>query len=413
MPKFNMGDVGGGNNTACQLRWVKTEDIEDNALNVSVYQVANIKSLADNILLNGLLQPPLVQDLHNGKYRLISGHRRIAAIKYLVTIGHNEFSRVQCAIDNDTDEVSVHMKLLAANMDNREKTNGERLEEAKSYMEAMEKRKQQEKLPGRVRDLVAKQLNISTGQLSELLALDKNLSPELLQIFKEDKISKTVAVEMSKCSKEVQDEFVWGITSGKEFTVKDVLRYRKALSEEDSAADERGEDVEQSETVVETGTGSEETGLGSSRETNAGSNDMENAAEMENTAEDIPEGEKGISENISSVSGNSDTQRSKSIGMDMQVHKENTEIIQNGETPSRDSLSSQRAGNGSGTQILSSGANTSEHIMRMKVVIAELVSVCEDFQKEQTKCKDCPVFIRGTCLVGIPFTQMFKQSIII
>lgn len=202
----------------------------------------DIEQLADDIAINGLLQAPLVQDMHNGRYQLISGHRRCAALNLLVKRGEVQFRKVLCSIDNDSDEISVGLKLIAANQNVRQKNNGEILAEAETYIKLMSERKKQEKLQGRVRDMVAKQLDISSASLAELLAIGKNLTEPLLTWFKSNQITKSVAVEISKCAKDTQIEIANMITQGKEFTVKDVKQWREALEvEENAEKDESGE----------------------------------------------------------------------------------------------------------------------------------------------------------------------------
>lgn len=241
MPKFDMNGTG-GNTSACVSNWIDIDRIDPNPLNGEVYQVQDIEQLADDIAINGLLQAPLVQDMHNGRYQLISGHRRCAALNLLVKRGEVQFRKVLCSVDNDSDEISIGLKLIAANQNVRQKNNGEILAEAETYIQLMSERKKQEKLQGRVRDMVAKQLDISSASLAELLAIGKNLTEPLLTWFKSNQITKSVAVEISKCAKDTQIEIANMITQGKEFTVKDVKQWREALEvEENAEKDESGE----------------------------------------------------------------------------------------------------------------------------------------------------------------------------
>lgn len=253
MPKFDMNGTG-GNTSACVSNWIDIDRIDPNPLNGEVYQVQDIEQLADDIAINGLLQAPLVQDMHNGRYQLISGHRRCAALNLLVKRGEVQFRKVLCSVDNDSDEISIGLKLIAANQNVRQKNNGEILAEAEKYIQLMSERKKQEKLQGRVRDMVAKQLDISSASLAELLAIGKNLTEPLLTWFKRNQITKSVAVEISKCAKDTQLEIANMIVRGKEFTVKDVKQCREALEVEENAENESteitpdGEDYQTDET---------------------------------------------------------------------------------------------------------------------------------------------------------------------
>lgn len=75
-------------------------------------------------------------------------------------------------------------------------------------------RKKQEHLPGRARDMVAKRLEMSAGAIGELLTINNNLPERLKQAFKEEKITKSVAVKLSKLEDKYKEEFEKMLTSG-------------------------------------------------------------------------------------------------------------------------------------------------------------------------------------------------------
>lgn len=259
MPKFDMKNAGGGNAAPNELRWVYISDIVPNERN-EIYSTEGIESLADDILVHGLLQPPLVHPVEDGKYKIISGHRRILALKKLADSGNAEFNKIQVVIDNDNDETSLGLKLISANAENRILSNMELLAQTQEYMALLSEYKKKENLPGKVRDMVAKKLNVSTGTVSELLAIGKNLKEPLLMHFKDGWINKTVAVEMSKLSQEQQmwvaDE-IWNCH--RQFTVKEIKEMRvQAAADTSSSATPKedanegvSEDVSGNEEVIE------------------------------------------------------------------------------------------------------------------------------------------------------------------
>lgn len=63
------------------LKMIDIENIEPNRNNF--YENSEIEALADDIERQGLMTALVVSE-HNGKYELISGHRRLAAIKSLI-----------------------------------------------------------------------------------------------------------------------------------------------------------------------------------------------------------------------------------------------------------------------------------------------------------------------------------------
>ena len=231
MPKFNMNAVGGGA-TASELRWVELEHLHADERNSQIYSTGDIESLAASIEAHTLIEPPTVRDLMNGEYVIISGHRRVMAVKKLVEEGHTEFSRIQVAVVIDNDDESVALKLIAANAETRVLTNAEKLAQAQEYMRVMSLYKDRVNLPGKVRDIVAKKMKMSSGALGELLALPNKLHPALLEHFKQGTINQTAAIELSKLEYEDQVIYADWVNEGRDISVKQVRHYRKQKEEE-------------------------------------------------------------------------------------------------------------------------------------------------------------------------------------
>ena len=231
MPKFNMNAVGDGA-TASELRWVELEHLHADERNSQIYNTGDIESLAASIEAHTLIEPPTVRDLMNGEYVIISGHRRVMAVKKLVEEGHTEFSRIQVAVVIDNDDESVALKLIAANAETRVLTNAEKLAQAQEYMRVMSLYKDRVNLPGKVRDIVAKKMKMSSGALGELLALPNKLHPALLEHFKQGTINQTAAIELSKLEYEDQVIYADWVNEGRDISVKQVRHYRKQKEEE-------------------------------------------------------------------------------------------------------------------------------------------------------------------------------------
>lgn len=231
MPKFNMNAVGGGA-TASELRWVELEHLHADERNSQIYSTGDIESLAASIEAHTLIEPPTVRDLMNGEYVIISGHRRVMAVKKLVEEGHTEFTRIQVAVVIDNDDESVALKLIAANAETRVLTNAEKLAQAQEYMRVMSLYKDRVNLPGKVRDIVAKKMKMSSGALGELLALPNKLHPALLEHFKQGTINQTAAIELSKLEYEDQVIYADWVNEGRDISVKQVRHYRKQKEEE-------------------------------------------------------------------------------------------------------------------------------------------------------------------------------------
>lgn len=69
------------------MREIAVDDILDNPLNFYPRpDNGKLAELMESIQANGLLEPPTVVPAENGKYRLISGHSRMNAVRLLAPI---------------------------------------------------------------------------------------------------------------------------------------------------------------------------------------------------------------------------------------------------------------------------------------------------------------------------------------
>ena len=222
MGKFNLNQIlndaskraapGGGGQTAPASRPATIERLsvfdlvpsEDN-----FYSMNDIEELKSKIELAGkVLQNFIVVPLGGGKYKVISGHRRRAACISLVEDGKPEYEFVPCTVEADEEDAEVQaireeIMLIAANSQ-REKTAWDKIEEARRTRALLERIKQQEKLPGDMRKLVAQTLNTSPAQIGRFDAITRNLCPAFMEELKADRINISTAYELSGLSAEDQ-----------------------------------------------------------------------------------------------------------------------------------------------------------------------------------------------------------------
>lgn len=215
MPKFNITAVGSGESKpANEMRWVNLSQLEDDPMNEEIYNTDGIEELAADIELNGLMQYPLVRFMPGGMYRIISGHRRVKAIRLLAKKDKTQWKTIPVVLDSDTDETSIAIKLISANAVNRHMTRREQFLQALKLYELLTEQKEKENLPGRVRDMVAKKLNISSGNVGAFLQLANNLNGILLNYYLDGSMSKSAAIEASKLPDEEQDALIEAIEYG-------------------------------------------------------------------------------------------------------------------------------------------------------------------------------------------------------
>lgn len=170
------------------------------------YSVENISELKSSIEMFGVLQNLTVKPLEGGKYKIIAGHRRHKACTELVADGLTEYEYVPCGIQTEPDEIKERILLIMTNSTARELSDWEKMKQAEELRKYFEILKKRDNLTGRVRDLVAEALNTSATQIARMTAIEKNLTPELTEEFKEGRLGLSTAYELSGMSEEQQEE---------------------------------------------------------------------------------------------------------------------------------------------------------------------------------------------------------------
>ncbi|NFO10954.1 ParB/RepB/Spo0J family partition protein [Clostridium botulinum] len=162
------------------------------------YGIREIEELTESIKENGLMHNLVVRDIGNGKYEIISGERRYTALKKL------GYEKVPCQI-REINDLDAELMLIHANLEQRELTPTEKMEGIKRLENIYkQKRKNGEKLDGKTRDLIGKDLGLSGVQIGRYKKVDKDLIPELKDKLDKEDITLTQAHTLSSLTKEEQ-----------------------------------------------------------------------------------------------------------------------------------------------------------------------------------------------------------------
>lgn len=162
------------------------------------YSMQDIDELKAAIELAGrVLHNLIVVSQGNGKYTILSGHRRHRAIGELLNEGKDQYEFLPCTVVDDESDLAQQTVLIAANSQ-REKTAWDKLEEVRQMRDIARKAKEQHGIPGRVRDLVAKSLNVSNSRIAKYDSILNNLIPTLMDEIKADRLPISVAYDLSK-----------------------------------------------------------------------------------------------------------------------------------------------------------------------------------------------------------------------
>lgn len=175
------------------------------------YSMEEVEDLATGILMTGGIQQPLVLGKVDGEYILISGHRRMEALKKLIEEGREEYKRVPCRYREMT-RTEAKIELLCGNTFNRKMTDHDLMVQAEEWKKVLEQAKREGILRiekgKRIRDYVARILGESTGKIGTLNAIRENAAEEVKEEFRAGNIGITAAYTMSQLPEEAQREIM-------------------------------------------------------------------------------------------------------------------------------------------------------------------------------------------------------------
>jgi len=167
-----------------------------------------LEELAANIELLGLRQPLRVRENPDapGRFVIVSGHRRRAALQRLVDDGEAEFARVPCIRDVPAQSSALQeLRLIFDNLDTQPYSDAEKAKLAARVEELLYLLKEEGlEFPGRMRDQVAAACKISAPKLARLKVIREKLVPEYMGLFEKDKLPEQAAYALARLPEDFQ-----------------------------------------------------------------------------------------------------------------------------------------------------------------------------------------------------------------
>lgn len=247
------------NNTGAsvQIQYISVYDLQPNPNNF--YQVSDIEHLAAMIEMQGSVVTPLeVKAIDNEKYMIIAGHRRRAAVLYLLEHGSTVVtsSKVPAIIrDYENDEAET-MSLIFSNRGQRTRTADEITEEINRLRPIARRIYEEEKakgnVSGRFRKFFAEEiLQISEASLQRKTQL-AHLSSEVKEELDKGTLTITAASELARLKPEQQNKILCQVKEKEgPVTVKTIQKEKGSVKQlvpdnADSDRDSENEAQEQS-----------------------------------------------------------------------------------------------------------------------------------------------------------------------
>ena len=197
-----------------QIEYIPLDLIDEDPNNF--YQLTDIPLLADNISLCGLQQPIRVRAQADkpGRYIIVSGHRRRAALEMLVADGYSQWHEAPCIVEHDVASPALQqLRLIYANANTRKMSSAEIGEQAEQVEKLLYQLKEEGyDFPGRMRDHVAEAVSASKSKLARLKVIRENLAAVWADAYKGELIGESVAYNLARMAKSWQTIIhnVWG-----------------------------------------------------------------------------------------------------------------------------------------------------------------------------------------------------------
>ena len=218
-----------------QIVYIGLDQIDPDPCNF--YSLEGLEDLAANIELIGLQQPLRVRP-ENGRYILVSGHRRRAACMMIRDGGSPQFDGgVPCIVEyGDATPAMRELRLIYANSSTRVMSSAEISKQAERVTQLLYELKEQGvEFPGRMREHVAQACQVSSSKLARLHAIRANLDSKLLPWYDRGELNEEAAYHLSRFPKELQAAVAAELTEGRRkktpvaSTVKAVLDHLEEL----------------------------------------------------------------------------------------------------------------------------------------------------------------------------------------
>ena len=205
-----------------RIRLIPLDAITANDKNF--YEISGIRNLAESISIVGLLDPVRVVVTENRGYRLVSGHRRLAAYQLLRDEAHGmEFDKIPSIIMSKLDTLEEEFALLTANATARELSYADKLQQEKAMRETLLAMKAQgRQLPSGLSQYIADSMGVSRNEVSRMHTVNENLVPEAMAKVTSGELNASEAYQLARQPEAEQKKAVQQLSLNDKVYQKDV-----------------------------------------------------------------------------------------------------------------------------------------------------------------------------------------------
>ena len=202
-----VGNVSDSDTSREAIEYIGLDKLEADPGNF--YSLTGLEDLAANIELCGLQQPIRVRSTEDGRYVIVSGHRRWSALKLLrSTEGSGDrWASIPCIVERDEASQELReLRLIMGNRDTRKLSPAEVSKQAQRVELLLYQLKEQGyEFPGRMRDQVGAACQVSAPKLARLKVIREHLIPIYLEHFDRNELSEQTAYALARMETALQE----------------------------------------------------------------------------------------------------------------------------------------------------------------------------------------------------------------
>ena len=173
------------------------------------FDINRIEEFAETILGQGGVKDNLVvRPLDTGGYEIISGHRRRAAVQYLLDNNENVSRYLPCLVQNYDDNDDKILDIVLMNISSRQISDAEMWKSYEVVDKILQNKKSAGEKFGRVRDKLAECLGVSASQVKKIQNIDNNAITPIKNAIENGELSISTANEIAKLDENEQKELI-------------------------------------------------------------------------------------------------------------------------------------------------------------------------------------------------------------
>ncbi len=200
-----VGNVSKSDTNRETIEYIGLDLIDDDPANF--YRVDGLEELAANIELCGLQQPIRLRPAEGGRYVIVSGHRRRAALALLAKENPERWGAAPCIVERDEASPELReLRLIMGNSSTRVLSPAEVSRQAQRVELLLYQLKEQGyEFPGRMRDQVAAACQVSAPKLARLKVIREHLIPACLEHFDRNELPEQTAYALARMEPALQE----------------------------------------------------------------------------------------------------------------------------------------------------------------------------------------------------------------